>query len=161
MSEQPKTMEQRMKENLNGDLLTNALDFLAYMDETDGYSHLGENICFIDCDPEHLYIFFHLSSVVCKNDVDFSPISEELKTFAWSHVNQCNHYRTNGTACGCGQQPGHSVTILDRKFDNMCNCFICIHNPDAQTFAKTKALIEACKVCIAKTKVGTMCEYNY
>ena len=147
-------MAQTMNTNLNGELLTNAINFLTYMDETNGYEHLNIPICFIDCDPDALYIFFQRESVVYKTDINLSLINDELKEFAWSKINRCNHFKTNGEVCGCGEQPGHSFVVIGKKFDNLCNCAICITNPSTEEFDKAKELIEACKHCIDEEKKG-------
>jgi len=155
MSEQEKklTIEEEFKTNLSGDLLKNALAFVEHMNKSSGWRHLDESTCFTVTDPGNLYIFVHgPNSSVCNSDFDNYPISDELKEFVFAHVNQCNHFRTNGKLCGCGQQPGHSFTILGKKFDNLCNCPICFMNPDAQTFEKVKELVETWKLCIAELK---------
>lgn len=159
MSEQEKklTIEEEFKTNLSGDLLNNALAFVEHMNKSSGWKHLDEGVCFTVTDPGNLYIYFgHHNGTVCfrsndcTSDFDNYPISDELKEFVFAHINQCNHFRTNGKECGCGQQPGHSFTILGRKFDNLCNCPICFMNPDAETFEKVKELVEAWKLCIAE-----------
>ena len=154
MSEEKKqTIEEEFNTNLSGELLTNALDFVEHMNKTSGWQHLGEGVCFTVTDPGNLYIFVYgPQSSVCNSDFDSYPMSDELKGFVFANINQCNHYRTNGKQCGCGQQPGHSFTILGRKYDNLCNCPICFMNPDAETFEKVKELVEAWKLCIAELK---------
>ena len=149
------TIEQDFKKNLKGDLLKNALVFVEHMNASSGWKHLDETVCFTVTDPGNLYIFFgHHPGSVCfrtnesSSDSEMYPMDEALKEFVWANVNQCNHFRTNGKLCGCGQQPGYSFTILDRKFDNLCNCPICFMNPDAETFEKVKELVEAWKRCI-------------
>ena len=149
------TIEQEFKKRLRGDLQKNALAFAAHMDRSSSWKHLDEVVCFTVTDPGSLYIFFgHHPGTVCfrtderDSDSETYPMDEHLKEFVWANVNQCNHFRTNGKLCGCGQQPGHSFTILGRKFDNLCNCPICFANPDAETFEKIKELVEAWKRCI-------------
>jgi hypothetical protein len=117
MSEQEKklTMEEEFKMNLSGDVLKNALDFVEYMNKSSGWNHLGESVCFTVTDPGNLYIYFGHKSIVCTSDFDNYPISDELKEFVFAHVNQCNHFKTNGKECGCGGQPGHSFIILGKK----------------------------------------------
>ena len=162
MSEQKSkiTQEDEFRINLSGDTLRNALDFATYMDNTSSWKHLGENVCFIVTDPgDYLYVYFgHNKSSVCfktteNNGETFNyPMDESLKIFAWARVNQCNHFRTNGKICGCGQEPGHSFMIFGEKFDNLCNCPICFLNPNADTFEKLKKLVEAWKICIEVNK---------
>ena len=154
------TREQSIKKHLKGDLQKNALDFAPYMNDSFACTHLGENFCFMCVDPGHLYIYFgNIPGSLCfrtdesNSDNKSYPMDESVKEFVWANVNQCNHFRTNGKICGCGQQPGHSFTILGKKFDNLCNCPICFKNPDAETFEKIKELVEAWKRCI-KDKHG-------
>jgi len=121
--EQRLSREEEFKKNLSGELLANALDFAKHMEETSGWEHLGEGVCFTVTDPDHLYIYFGTESSVCTSEFDKYPISDEMKEFAWANVNQCNHFRTSGGMCGCGKQPGLSFIILGRKFDNLCARF--------------------------------------
>ena len=154
MSNQEKlTLEEEFKKNLSGEQLTNAFDFVKHMDETSGWKHSDEVVCFTVTDPGNFYIFVHgPNSSVCNSDLSDYPISDELKEFVFAHINQCNHFRTNGKKCGCGQQPGHSFTILGKKLNNLCNCPICYMNPDAETFEKIKELMPVWKLCIDAAK---------
>ena len=151
------TDEEYIKINTSGDLQKNALDFVEHMNKTSGWNHLGEDVCFIVTDLVTKYGSFFIfvygpKSSVCNSGFDNYPINDELKKFVFDHINQCAHFRTNGKECGCGQQPGHSFTILGKKFDNLCNCPICFANPDAETFEKVKELVEAWKLCIVELK---------
>ena len=147
------TQEEEFRFNLRGELLENALEFADYMNKTDGWNHMGENICFTVTGRNNLWIYVNgPASSVCMSEFDSYPISDELKEFAWAHINQCNHFRTGGKQCGCGKQPGLSFTVLGRKFDNLCYCALCFGNPDAEKFAKIKKLVEAWKLCIETLK---------
>ena len=163
MSEQETkpTVEQEIKTHLSGDLQKNALNFVAYMNASStkkhlsGWEHLSGDICFIVVDPGHLYVYFgHNKTRVCfrasecNGDIYSYPLNQSMKEFIWNNINQCNHFRTNGEICGCGQQPGLSFVLLGKKIDNLCNCPVCFVDPTADTFDKIKKMVEAWKICI-------------
>ena len=157
MAEQEKkpTIQEEFNTNLSGDMLTNALAFVDHMDATEGWRHMDETVCFTVTDPGNFYIFvFGAQSSICNSELDSYPISDEMKQFVFDNINHCHHFRTNGEKCGCGQQPGHSYTILGKKYDNLCNCPICFMNPDAATFEKVKELVGAWKLCIEAVKLA-------
>ncbi|MCL2547362.1 MAG: hypothetical protein FWE06_09335 [Oscillospiraceae bacterium] len=119
--------------------------------------HLGERICFLIAVLSHneVHIFFGHQSIVCTSDFDNFPISDELKEFVWSNLSVCGY---------CGEELPDGMTIqsnacrqgdniiFEKKFDNLCNCPICFHNPGAETYEKIKELVEAWKYCIAELK---------
>ena len=149
------TMEEEFRKRLKGDLRKNAFAFAAHMDRTSSWKHCGEKVCVTHTDPGNLYIYFgddNGTAVVradrSNGDSEAYPMDEHLKEFVWANVNPCHHFRTDGKDCGCGQQPGHSFTILGKKFDHLCFCPICFVNPDAETFERIKELVEAWKRCI-------------
>ena len=61
------------------------------------------------------------------------PADEKVKQFAWDHVRICQHFRTNGKECGCGNQPGRRITLFGKEFYNNCNGNIEINNPHDET----------------------------
>ena len=151
--------EKEFRANLKDEtLIKNALEFCAHMNEA-GWEHLGECVCFTVTFPGegNFYLFTHgPSSCFCNSNLDNYPISDELRDFLWAHVNPCNHFKTNGKQCGCGQQPGLDFSILGRDFKNCCNCPICFMNPDAAKFEKIKELVPALKRCIEHVKKATV-----
>ena len=99
-----------------------------------------------DSPPSGLYIFFGGSdSNICNSDYDNYSISESIKEFAWQNINQCVN-------CGCGDQPGHSLAILGKKYEKLCHAPICFENPDSVTFKRIRELAEAWKVSIEELK---------
>jgi len=74
-----------------------------------------------------------------------STDDEALKEFAWKHVRICQHFRTNGKECGCGNQPGIRVTVFGKAFDNNCNGNIEINNPHGETLESAKRLADVWK----------------
>ena len=147
---------EQVKTKLSGELQKNTLDFIEYMNETFGWNHLGQAICFLTVDRNRLTIYFgHQSIICCTYDFDYSPINDELKEFTWSNVNVCNCHRGNLPVGFTVQtnpcRQGDNI-IFGKKFDNLCNCPIGFTNPDAETFEKIKELVEAWKLCIAELK---------
>jgi len=159
------TIEEEIRKNLSGELIESALDFIAYMNETFGFTenpdgtsgwyHLGERICFHVICPNQFLIFFGHQSIVSTSDFDSFPISDELKEFTWSSVNVCR-YCPGEMPVGMTIQSnpcrqGDNI-IFGKKFDNLCNCPIGWINPDAKTLEKIKELAVAWKHCIAELK---------
>ena len=146
MSEQKKlTLEEEMKaNNLNEELAKNALDFIQFLDETCGNYHLGESICIYIICREQFLIFFGHQSIVSTSDFENFPISDEIKEFAWSSVNECRY-------CGKEMPAGMTIQsnpcrqgdniIFGKKYDNLCHCPIFFYAPDAQNLEKLKKFL--------------------
>jgi hypothetical protein len=154
MSEQERlAREAEFKKNLSGEILTNALDFAKHMDETDGWNHSGEGVCFTVTDPANFYIFVYgPGSSVCNSDFSDYPISDEMQEFVHANISHCGYIKSGGKECGCAEKRWRSFTILGKKYDNLCYCCICFMNPDAETFEKIKAWVPAWKLCIDAVK---------
>jgi len=80
------------------------------------------------------------------------PVDESLKELAWEHIHTCGNFLSNGEHCGCGKQPGKSMKIFGKKFDNLCTSILWFGNPDEDTIAKLYKLAEVWKSCIAESK---------
>jgi len=154
-------IEAEFNKNLSGEMLTNALAFVDHMDTTEGWSHMGEGVCFTVTDPGNLYIYFGHKSIVATSERDDLPVTDTLKEFVWANVNVCGYCGVDLTVCSdddrakiirynaCRQ--GDNI-IFGKKYDNLCNCPICFANPDAEMFEKIKQLAAAWKDCIAFIK---------
>ena len=166
MSKQEKNQQQKDKEyfeaqvkefksNLSGDLQKNAIDFAEHMCKTSGWVYLDESVCFTVTDKKgNFYIFVNgPQSSVCNSDFDKYPISDELKAFTYAHISHCGHIKSGGKECGCSEKRWRSFTVLGKKYDNLCYCCICFHNPDAEKFEKIKEWVEAWKLCIDAVKM--------
>jgi len=150
--EMKRTHEDNMRENLSGDLLKNALEFVEHMNKTSGWEHLGEQVCFIITNMVTKYgkffIFFNGQSSIFSADYVNYPISDDLKDFVFAQIVHCNRCSISG----CGENAGRNLTIFGKKFDNLCHCPICFADPDAETFKKIKELVEVWKLCIDAVK---------
>ena len=158
------TIEDEIKNaGLSGDLQKNALDFVAYLkecgmsvDETYHglFRYYDESVCVIatypiDNIPGWTIFWGDYDSTICCNDYKDFCIDEQVKEFAWSHANVCGHFTSGGKDCGCGSQPGKTVTILGKEFDNICTSLLSIRNPNAKTLEKVRKLAESWMQCIA------------
>ncbi|MCL2641033.1 MAG: hypothetical protein FWD53_09335 [Phycisphaerales bacterium] len=145
--------EESFKKHLSGALLINSLDFARWMDETSGWTHSDEGVCFTVTDPGNFYLFVYgPGSSVCNSDFNDYPMSDEMKEFVHANVNHCNYIKSGGKECGCREKRWRSFTILGRKYDNLCYCCICFKNPDLETFNKIKELVPVWKRCIDAAK---------
>jgi len=151
MSEQ-KTIENKFKDTLSGDLLANALDLIDYMrkigmtngedSSDDRFYYKDELMCiFITFQDEHnpsggLMIFDCPLS-----GHDGFPIDESVQEFVRTHVNKCG---------GCGGDCGHkergaTKMIFGTEYDNLCSSEIAFFSPDTEAMEKIKTLMELWK----------------
>lgn len=164
MSEQidkntPLTIEDHFRAVLSGDKLKNALDYLAYKrskgilpgdtpsGEGNGWKCWNFDLGVIGYEPnDGIPGWFigmgGLDSAFYRSDYQNYPIDEKLKAFAWAHDRPCYHFKTNGKACGCGNQPGRSVTLFGKVFDHSCQSGLEMRNPDGEALELTKRLSE-------------------
>jgi len=80
------------------------------------------------------------STIFSDGYADF-PVDENLKELVWVHIHTCG-------GCGCGNQPGKSMKIFGKEFDNLCTSILWFGNPDADTTEKLYKLAEVRKSCI-------------
>ena len=162
------TIENEINGSLMDDLSKkNALDFIAYlrangMTTTDAnypgvFRYLGEAVCVLAIHPIEegelpVYNIYwgDYDSTIFSSDYDDFPMDEQLKEFAWKHIHLCVNFTSNGKYCGCGSQPGKSMKILGKEFDNLCTSIIWFGNPDAATLETIYKLAEVWKLCIVE-----------
>jgi len=155
---QEKGLRDEIKKALTGDLQKDALEFLDYLESDElALDSVGEPICSMLIHPIQNQPYWNLyiggyPSLVYKTERQDLQIDNDLKEFVWSTVKVCAYFKTNGENCGCGQQPGYTLMIFGKKFNNCCQCPIWFGNPDAETAIKIKRLIEAWKLCVAELK---------
>ena len=124
---------------LGGDLQKNALDYIAYM-KASGIS-ISTKPPYIGNAPDGKFYSYDFGSgnglfvvlviepcergwTICLGNTDNNlsgieyqsrakfPADEKVKEFAWEHARICQHFRTNGKECGCGNQPGRRITLF-------------------------------------------------
>ncbi|MCL2433255.1 MAG: hypothetical protein FWD16_01880 [Clostridia bacterium] len=152
MSEQniPK-MEKKLQESLSGDMLQNALGFVAYLrdigmttnedEEGNRFYYKGETMSIIICwkddaNPNGLWF-------ICDapfNDCEGYRVGEDLKEFVWSNVKTCNVFE--GNPCGCGSEPGKSITTFGKQCEHVCTSELQFFNPDAEALVNVKKLMD-------------------
>ena len=66
---------------------------------------------------------------------------DALKESTWSHVRVCEHFTSGGTQCGCGKQPGSTMVLFGRTFENLCFAALEYISPDAKTLGDIKELM--------------------
>ena len=140
-----KKLEEKIKGALNGDMLKNALDFVAYMKanemtlnvHTTVFSYLDKEVCCLTLDgnahPAGPWSIYWMTFDVYEQD-DFK-VDEQLKKFALANI----HFCSTGH---CDNSPGKPRTIFGNKFDNVCYCPLHFKTPDAEALENIKKLIE-------------------
>jgi len=137
-------IEDDIKNKLSGDNQKNALDFVAFLraagmtnhaEHTSAFEYNGEWVCILIINDGGWMMFDNPLT----SKYDDYPLDEDLKEFAWAHVNICT---SCGGSAGCGKQPGREKTILGRKFENVCTSEVAFFDPDAGALQKVKQMIE-------------------
>ena len=140
-----KKLEGKIKAALSGDMLKNALGFVAYMKangmaldvHTTVFYYLDKEVCCLTLDgnshPAGPWSIYWMEYDVYEQD-DFK-VDEQLKKFALANI----HFCSTGH---CDNSPGKSRTIFGNKYDNVCYCCLHFKTPDAETLEKIKKLVE-------------------
>jgi len=144
-----KSIESNLKENLSGDVLTNALDFVTHLksmgmtaDDGARFSYKGELMC----------ILIHFKDeknpsgalFICDCPIyahEQFPIDENVRNYVQASVQKCK-----GDVCGCDhKERGATKMVFGKEFDNLCSSEIMFMNPDAEAYEKIKVLMELWK----------------
>ena len=153
MSEQ-KTIESNLKDNLGGDLLTNALDFVTYMKSIGMTADDGARFCYKN---ELMCILIPFkdnnnpSGGLCICDSPMSehgdyPIDESVKDFARANVKKCDGCGRGKENVDCGhKERGATKMIFGKEYDNLCSSEIMFINPDTEAVEKIKKLMDLWK----------------
>ena len=141
---------------LNGDAQKNAGDFFEYLAAGGlqlerGGGYWADKLYWM-VKYENTYICFVLIDdgsdktepegwVVWTDEWDFSSpealsLDAHTKETAWRHIDIC------GKCGGCSSPGGSRKTVLGKAFDNVCITTFRFDNPDAETVACIKRLVE-------------------
>jgi len=142
-----KTFEETIKATLTGETQKNALNFAAFMTAngiTTGENHgtivyNGTVLAWMHMDgkadlPGPWTVWPDLIGTV-PDGFDFD---ETMKKIAWKYVNFC-------AACGSNCAPGNNKNIFGKDFENVCGAILAFTDPDAESLACLKRLIELVK----------------
>ena len=152
----PKILEERIKNVLNGEAQKNALDFAAFLqsnnfecelneDETTKYNLSGWNGAIGGVVGNSIgYMYFDGNSIenhwcIFLNSYDFGEIntlSDETKETIWSCLNKCGKCNDNWENCRGGNK-----TILGKEFDDLCHSPLMFKNSDAETLVNVKNML--------------------
>ena len=144
-------IEDRLKGVLDGDMLDNALNFVAHLRSIGMTSDSGSRFHYKD-EYTCILVFFkdkmHPSGlwVICDcpiEEYDGFPLDESLKEFARANVKICTG------ECGCSNWPrGGDKYIFGREFKSICSSEIQFLNPSAGELVKIKQLMDYWKLMI-------------
>ena len=141
-----KSIESNLKENLSGDVLTNALDFVTYLKNMGMTADDGARFCYKD---ELMCIIITFKNdnnpsgewFICDcpfREHDGFPIDESIKSFVQANIQKCK-----GDSCGCDhKERGATKMIFGKEYDNLCSSEIMFNNPDSEALKKIKVLME-------------------
>jgi len=152
----------KIEDHINGSqmddaLKKNALDFVGFLkangllfdiyDSTTFTVDAEGVICIYSVDDIPGWTFFigGYDSVLLRGEYQDHPVDGELEEFVWAHIKPCFHFTKNiresgGVECGCGDQPGRSITIFGKGFDNVCHAALYFRNPEGGTLELMKRL---------------------
>lgn len=139
-----KSIECNINNNLCGEALTNALDFISYLkrkgmtaDDGARFCYKGQMMCII---------------IIMKNEKNPNgewficdcpiyehagyPINENVKLFVQENVQKCR-------SCGCDHEArGATKIIFGKEYENLCSSEVAFINPDAEALEKIKVLMD-------------------
>ena len=139
-----------LKNNLKGEALTNALDFVDYLTEKSitlnkewdkGFRFIknGKSPCLIVFNMQNNGEWF-ICDVPVVSEPEWDSISNDLKEFIIANIKICNVHQ--GNPCGCGSEPGISKSIFGKVHNNVCTSEIQFINPDSDVLNKLKKIID-------------------
>ena len=144
-------IEKGLKTKLSGDILKNALDFLAFLrtnkfsvntynDNEGEFAYLGEEVCYFNFDEHNLRIFGADCDIYDYEHEDLYA-DEQFIELVRSSVQHCGYYDPNKN-CNCGEPKENRRMIFGKEYANLCKCPICFHNPATESFKHIKKLVE-------------------
>lgn len=136
-------IEDKLKSNLDGELLTNALDLVDYLKNrgmTNGtepgdtrFYYKGELMC-IFIPFEGGLMIFDCPLTECE---DF-PISSSVMAFVQTNIHKCG---SCGGKCDHEQRDATKV-IFGKEYDHLCSSEVAFFDPDAEAVKKIKKLMD-------------------
>jgi len=145
----PRSIENIINDAFSGDMLNNALNFIAFLRANEvivngaEVSYKGQPLCFmhIDKSTEEPGPWTIWTEGDYTSEHANVPMSKQMKEIAWAHANICTNFISNGEHCGCGSQPGKRKVIFGKTFDNVCNADMAFYIPNAEALECVKKLL--------------------
>jgi len=141
-----------LRNNLEGERLANALDFVDYLIEK-GLTPKMEwdnGVRFVKNEKSPCMVVFFKNAqnngewFICDVPVVSEPewhlLSDDLKAFIVANIKICNVHQ--GNPCGCGSEPGVSKHIFGKDYTNLCTSEIQFINPEVNVLDQLKEIIE-------------------
>ena len=146
-----KQIETHIEENLSGEAQQVALNFIAYLRNSNIEFYKDNGCCWKDkiyywlkfkneCvafiaindpdEPENIWTVWSDESELYATDISDS----DIKRVAWNYIDFCGHCGS----CGGGKQK----TIFGKVFDSVCGCTFRVDNPDISDVPFLKKMIE-------------------
>lgn len=153
-----KKIEDEINKTLTGEKQRKVLDFVDFLKMNDfsliwdgdwwGVQYKGSYPALLGVDNNGVNILFNYCDFACNNIID-----NDLKIIAWEHIHRCVHFESGGKQCGCGEQPGKSITLFGKTINNTCQCPLQFWSSDAKTLENIKKLM-----LMQKNSVDTQCQ---
>jgi len=144
-----KAYENEINEKLSGNVLTNALELIAYLAQNDIYpdpnmfnafKYSGEMIFFIGLGKS-------LSIYSGNYDLEYyddTQKDEDFETFVHKSVNRCAKHK------GCLENPGLRRVVFDKVYENCCRSTYCFKLPPLKNLPHIKKVAQLRKQAIDK-----------
>jgi hypothetical protein len=143
-----KVFEDKIKATLSGNILNNALDFVAFL-------QANEDLLAAPCegaDGWNIYVKGINSAYVSfsgeKNNFDIvlhintydgeEPVDDELKEFAWAHVIICPKGCGSSTFCGSSKL---NEKIFEKEYERICQSPLYFPNPSCNEMKMVQKLL--------------------
>ena len=141
-----------LKNRLKGETLSNALGFVDYLIEKGltPRKEWGDGFRFIKNDKSPCLVVlinlgengedWFICDVADYSNPEWDSLSDELKEFFLANIKICSVHE--GNSCGCGSEPGISMSIFGKDYSNLCTSPIQLIFPKSDVLDKFKEYIE-------------------
>jgi len=136
--------------NLKGDALVNALDFVDYLTERGLTPKLewDKGIRFIKNEKSPCLVVFNMHDsgewFICDvpvvSEPEWNSLSNDMKELIIANIKICSVHQ--GKSCGCGSEPGTNKNIFGKDYKNVCTSEIQFHNPAPDVLDKLKEIVK-------------------
>ena len=141
-----------LKNRLEGETLANALGFVEYLIEKgltskkewdDGFRFIKNDkspcLIVLTKNPQNTGDWF-ICDIADYSNPEWDSLSDDLKEFILGNIKICSVHE--GNSCGCGSEPGISMNIFEKDYNNLCTSPIQLIFPTSDVLDKFKEYVE-------------------